>query len=1173
MTPQDLAQINNFERLVDFLRGQLEWPIPDDYEFEDVTYEYEPTELGLKPEQIAKIREVHQLRPLTTNQPWGVFFVSFEEKGLPITVMRRILRSLVLTKRADAKDADRAAWQRSDLLFISAHGKGGARELSFAHFADGKETGDLPVLRVLNWNRDDTVLHNRYVQKMLDERLRWPDDPSDTRHWKETWAGAFQIAYREAINTSKDLSKALAGLASQIRARANELLEAEAKGGPIRKMHEAFRENLIQDLSEDDFADMFAQTISYGLLAARISRSAVDVIEDDTAMSGGLVADDLTDMIPSTNPFLKELFASFLKLGGRDKRKAMDFDELGVRDVVDLLNAANMKAVLRDFGDKNPKEDPVIHFYELFLKEYDPEKRMQRGVFYTPRPVVNFIVRGVDEVLRTEFDLPLGLADTTTWGELAARNENITVPDHIDPDAPFVQILDPATGTGTFLVEVIDLIHKRMVETWTDAGKTKPEIDKLWRAYVPEHLLPRLTAFELMMAPYAIAHMKLGLKLFETGYRFEDDVRARVFLTNALEPPRDLSEELRFMSEALAHEALAANTAKADMLSTVIVANPPYSLYSSNLTPSSGALIHPFRFVANERVTERGALQLEKNLQDDYVKFFGLAHDIQSKLGCGLIGYISNHGYLDNRTLRGMRYSLSNAASDVYVIDLHGSASRGTEEHKEKDDKSVFEIQQGVAVSIIKKLEDKPCELHHTDLIGSRTYKADWLLKYAINSIAFEKYAPREPLFLFVPRSIELESEYRSYPSIDTLMPINSTGIVTARDKLVVQFSLDDVDEIVRKFASQPPEQLRSQFDLGKDTKDWSVDRACSDIQQAKDTGTVATPILYRPFDLRWTFYTGRARGFMCNPRRPVFSNMTVSNNLALCTNRQVNSDFCHVGVTTGLATDCTLSTATRERTYAFPLFLKNDDDLLSTTKTPNFSTNLVKKYLSNGDDGPFYDDGFPTGQSDLGPDYREQETPELDMWDGRGDLDQTFGPRDLFDWIYAVLHSPTYRTRYAEFLKSDFPRIPRPASRDLFAALIPLGRDLVALHLLKPEEASILKTPEIRFAGSGEPRVAKGYPKFENGKVMINANRWFEDVPRETWNFKVGGYQVLEKWLKDRAEKGGKNPKPGRVLTDEDILHYRRVVVALTETQRLMSEIDRVINQHGGWPDAFAAK
>ncbi|MDE2442574.1 MAG: hypothetical protein KGP14_16280, partial [Betaproteobacteria bacterium] len=564
-TAEELARVNSFPRLVELLRDKLEWPIPDDYGLEDVVFEYEPRELGLKDEDAAKLREIHQLRPLVTNQPWGIFFLSFEDKTMSVTVLRRILRALVVSKRGESKGAERAAWDKSDLIFAANFGKSGERELAFVHFSEGASTGDLPVMKVLGWNARDTVLHNRHAADLLSKRLTWPNDPANQAGWRSQWAGAFEVGHREVITTSKELAVRLAGLAGEIRARANQLLAAETDKGPMRTMLEAFRKNLIHDLDEDGFADMFAQTICYGMLAARISRPV------------GIIADNLADMVPKTNPFLKELFANFLKIGGRDKRSGMDFDELGVRDVVDMLNRANMERVLEDFGNRNPKKDPVIHFYEDFLKEYDKDQKVDAGIFYTPPAVVGFIVRGVDEMLRTGFDLPLGLADTTTWGELAARSDKIAIPAHVKPDAPFVQILDPATGTGTFLVEVIDLIHKRMVETWKAERKSAAEIRAAWNAYVPKHLLPRITAFELKMAAYAIAHMKIGLKLVETGYTFGSDERAHILLTNSLQPPRALDLDERARQVALAHEAERANEAKDKTPFTVVIGNPPYS--------------------------------------------------------------------------------------------------------------------------------------------------------------------------------------------------------------------------------------------------------------------------------------------------------------------------------------------------------------------------------------------------------------------------------------------------------------------------------------------------------------------------------------------------------------------------------------------------------------------
>ncbi len=721
----ELAKINSFPKLVDLLRNHLEWPIEEDYGFEDVVYEYEASELGLKPNEIAKIREIHQLRPLATSQPWGIFFISFEDKALSVTVLRRILKNLILKKRAGAQASDRQAWEKNDLIFAANFGNSGSRELAFVHFSDGAQSRDLPVMKVLGWNAKDTQLHNDYVGRTLAEKLRWPDNPKDIRRWRDDWSSAFELRLNEAIRTSKDLALRLAGLATEIRARANELLGAETDRGPMRMMLEAFRKNLIHDLDEDGFADMFAQTIAYGMLAARISRPA------------GIVADNLADMIPKTNPFLKELFANFLAIGGHDKRQSLDFDELGVRDVVDMLNAANMEAVLRDFGDRNPKEDPVIHFYELFLKEYDPQKRMQRGVFYTPRPAVNFIVRGVDEILRAEFGLPLGLADTSTWAEVAARNDRITIPSHIQPDAPFVQILDPATGTGTFLVEIIDLIYKRMHEHWKEQGRSIAEIKAAWNAYVPEHLLPRLTAFELMMAPYTIAHMKVGLKLSETGYAFGSEERARIFLTNALEPARDLDMEFTFMSEALAHEAQASNDAKIKAPFTVLVGNPPYS---KSITKNNwiSSLIKEFRDELGEK---------KSDTQREEWKFFRLSTFYIERSTVGVASFIANNAYLDAPTLRFFRRHLLRAAPIRRFLNLHGDANKVEKTPSGSKDENVFDIRQGVGISLLAAISNEnlpSLSFDYGDLWGEKDGKLDALGLETWKSVTAQRSNPSE---------------------------------------------------------------------------------------------------------------------------------------------------------------------------------------------------------------------------------------------------------------------------------------------------------------------------------------------------------------------------------------------------------------------------------------------
>ena len=604
-----LQAIRTFPSLVKYLRDDLGWPIDAD-RWDDLYFDYEAEELGIDARTAAKIAGIKQLRPLADGQPWGIFFVKFEPKRLPVVALRRILSRLVIRKRASSRKADQPSWHLHDLLFISNYGEGEDRKITFAHFAQENGSSDLPTLKVLGWDDADTALHIDHVHKELTQHLCWPDDETDLEGWRESWSATFTLRHREVITTSKALSIHLAQLATRIRKRVNAILAHETDKGPLRTLMAAFKEALIHDLSEDDFADTYAQTITYGLLSARVSRPA------------GLVAENIIDMMPPTNPFLRDLLSTFLTVGGRKGK--IDFDEVGINDVVNALRDANMEAVLRDFGDRNPAEDPVIHFYELFLKEYDAKKRMQRGVFYTPRPVVSYIVRSVHELLQSEFGLEDGLADTTTWGEMARKHWDLTIPEGTDPDSPFVVILDPACGTGTFLVEAIDAIYKAMTAKWRKAGKTDLyDIPRLWNRYVADHLLPRLHGYELLMAPYAIAHMKIGLKLFETGYKFASDERARIYLTNALEPPRAF--QASFDVPALAHEAKAVNQVKRRQAFNVVIGNPPYSGISSNMAPwidgllkgtlPDGTSTASYYHVDGQPLGERKLW-----LQDDYVK-------------------------------------------------------------------------------------------------------------------------------------------------------------------------------------------------------------------------------------------------------------------------------------------------------------------------------------------------------------------------------------------------------------------------------------------------------------------------------------------------------------------------------------------------------------------------
>ena len=1087
ISAEALARVNSLPKLVALLRDHLDWPIEEE-DFDDIVFEYEPQELGLKEEEAAKLREIHQLRPLVTNQPWGVFFISFEEKQLSVTVLRRILRALVVKQRGAA--VDRQAWDKSDLIFAANFGQSGERELAFIHFSDGAETGDLPVMKVLGWNAKDTKLHNDYAAKMLTSQLAWPDDESDDGAWRKQWSSAFEIGHRQVIKTSRDLALHLAGLATQIRARANELLDAEADDGPMRTMLEAFRKNLIHDLDADGFADMFAQTICYGMLAARISK----ITPEDS--SGCLVADNMADMVPRTNPFLKELFGNFLKLGGRDKRSNLDFDELGVRDVVDMLNCANMNRVLEDFGNRNPRKDPVIHFYEDFLREYDSEQKVDAGIFYTPPAVVGFIVRGVDEMLRTEFDLPLGLADTTTWRELAARNDKITAPDHIDPDQPFVQILDPATGTGTFLVEVIDLIHNRMVEHWQGEGMSKAQIKAAWNDYVPAHLLPRLTAFELKMAAYSIAHMKIGLKLVETGYTFGSDERAHILLTNSLQPPRELDLDERARQVAFAHEAERANEAKQCGCFTVVIGNPPYKGHSMNPSKVKGKLtfageiIQRFFRVRGEPLGERNP----KWLNNDYVKFIAFGMTQIEHAGTGVLGYITSNSWLDGPTFRGMRTDVIDSFQIVRLVDLHGNINRREVAPDGSRDEGVFAIEEGTNVTIAAKIGEE-LSINQRDLMGRVGEgghdggKLDWLDRNSLREVSSPLH-PLGPIFQLAPMQSSVGgtnptlAEFYRHEGLTQIMPLYGAGVITKRDKLSLDFNKRDLLDRVKKFGETPTEEIHSTFGLPKDVRDWNVEWAKADIRDHPSSEKYVKVISYRPFNERFIYYTGVTRGFIGWPTDRVMRHMNSFENIGLVTTRQCKDNWDAQCVSTMIGHKALND---YDINSLFPLWLE-----------PNEGENALRPNIQNNWSGKVsaataltFIDGIPRGeQKSMGADYRNKKAEQIGLldqpWDGRGDLQNDFGPRDLFDWIYAILHAPSYRSRYAEFLKSDFPRIPIPKDRATFAALVPFGHRLVAFHLLKPDEEPKLKNSEIRFAGTGEARVEKGFPKYANGKVEI---------------------------------------------------------------------------------------
>ena len=1108
------------------------WPI-ETADFEELTFEYTPEELGIDSKNAAKIQEIKRLRPLAAGQPWGIFFVKFEPKKLPVVALRRILGQVALKKRASANKSERQAWSADDLLFVSNYGEGDQRQISFAHFASSQDASDLPTLKVLGWDNLDTALHLDEVAKELSEHLAWPEDAGDANAWRRQWRSAFTLRHREIIETSRDLSVRLAELARGIRDRIKTALAIETDRGALTKLLKAFQESLVHDLDAEGFADMYSQTIAYGLLSARIANPSKKTADD---FAGHM----------RTNPFLRELMETFFRVGGRRGKSGgpgIDFDELGVSEVVHLLDAANMEAVVRDFGDRNPQEDPVIHFYELFLKEYDPRKRMERGVFYTPRPIVSFIVRSVDEVLRSDLGLQDGLADTSTWGEMLQSGRVRELPAGIPADEAFVQILDPATGTGTFLVEAIDVIHSTMVAKWRAAGRNPNQIEALWNSYVPRSLLPRLHGFELLMAPYAIAHLKVGLKLHESGYDFQSDERARVFLTNALEPSQESEGQFSFMVPALAHEAAAVNTVKKHQRFTVVIGNPPYSISSWN----SGEWIT--ELVEDYKRTVRGQETQIQALSNDYIKFLRLGQWQVERSGIGVMGLITGHGYLQGTQPRDLRKSLSQAFGRCYCVDLHGSVRRAAAQAGD-DDEPVFQIMTGVAIVVGCRARDvgaSPSTVGQTaltSLVGPLASKFSALQSATVSSLKGlgSWHTPSAPNFYFAPAltSETVSAEYATYTDLPECFGTGNrgrdkevywaTGFATQQDDLAISFSREELEEkMVALGGSKSFEALQEFYRLCT-TNQWSYAEArrfANRGEWREHVGVVA----YRPFDRRFSVLH---KHVMTIQRKRVMDQLGGSDKrIGLVSSRAVNDVlFAHSFVVDGPVDKIFISSKTSTNAYVFPLWV-TDEDMYGSRLRANFSRSFV---------------------AGLGRAVASQRT------DSSTGMPEGVSPEDAMNYLYGVLHSPIYRARYGEMLKIDFPRIPMPRGMPLFRAIAELGGRLVAAHLLRGPKDLVGGPEFVGRIGAEVERIA-----YSDGTVWIDKSKavGFRGVPAGVWEFQVGGYQACDKWLKDRK---------GRKLSKSDVGHYQRIVVALADSIACMAEVDAAIERHGGWPGAFGA-
>ena len=827
----------------------------------------------------------------------------------------------------------------------------------------------------------------------------------------------------------------------------------------LKRQMLTFQRMLIHDLDNKSYSDLYAQTIAYGMFAARYHDPSLPTFSREEALT----------LIPRSNPFLGHLF---IGLTGHqlDHRLVWIVDEL-----VSVFLASDVASIMKDFGKSTKQEDPVVHFYETFLGAYNPSLRKARGVWYTPQPVVNFIVRAVDDILKTEFGFSDGLADTSKK-KIKVNNQGKT----IEKEVHQVQILDPATGTGTFLAETIKHIHKKY-----------EGIQGMWSSYVENHLIPRMNGFELLMASYTMAHLKLDMLLTETGYVPTKDQRLRVFLTNSLEEPNPDSGTL--FGDLLSIEAEQADQVKRDTPVMCVIGNPPYSGESANKGEWIMKLMEDYKKEpgGNQKLQERNP----KWINDDYVKFLRYGQHYIEKNGQGILAFINPHGFLDNPTFRGMRWNLLKTYDKIYTIDLHGNSKKKETAPDGSADVNVFDIMQGVSINIFVKTGKKKVnelgKVFHFDLFGKRELKYNILNENSIKSIQFKEIQNILPNYYFIDKDFEEQKIYDNGFKLNEIFNSNNVGIVTSKDAI-----------LINEFKNKLLENVEEYYQIETDDKK-------------------IIPISYRPFDNKFIYYDVK---LIERAREKSMFHLISGNNIGLVVARQCVGNWQYIFISKLIGEFNLTGTAGRfgSGNY-FPLYLypeNNGQQTIDQTneRTPNLNLEIVN-HIS--------------------------EKLGLTFTNEKENTKGTYAPIDVLDYIYGVLHSPTYREKYKEFLKIDFPRVPYPKDQDTFWKLVKLGGEIRQIHLL---ESPVVDKPISKYPITGTNVVGK--VRYEAGKVFINETQYFEEVPEVAWNFYIGGYQPAQKWLKDRKD---------RELQFDDIRHYLKIIVALTETDRLMKEVDKV--------------
>ncbi|HYX24586.1 MAG TPA: type ISP restriction/modification enzyme, partial [Thermoanaerobaculia bacterium] len=812
---------------------------------------------------------------------------------------------------------------------------------------------------------------------------------------------------------------------------------AENRAESLAGYFEAFSHYLLAGLTRREFADLYAQTLAYGLLAARWQTE------------GTFDRQAAAESIPASSGILREVFLNI----------SLDDPPATIRWIVDeivaVLAAAPVRRMLERTRERR-RRDPVLDFYQTFLQCYDPDLRRRRGVYYTPPELVSIVVRSVHRLLVTRLGRRDGLAD------------------------PGVTLLDPAAGTLTFVVEAVRCAVEAVRAEVGGGGVP---------ALLRDHVLRDFHAFEVMMAPYAVGHLKMSLILEEMGHPLRRDERFPLYLTNALEDLDDLQQSKLPFVAALTQEAREAGRVKKQRRITVILGNPPWSGHSANRSERIDALPRD-SYVAADGRTAGGYYQVageplgERNpkwLQDDYVKFLRFAQRKVDEAGEGIVAFVTSHGYLDNPTFRGLRRSLLETFDEIYLLDLHGSCKKQERSPDGAADANVFEeVRQGVAVAFLVKRPGLAQRVLRADLWGSRGEKLRWLLERDVETTPWRAIAPRGPAFLFAPRDAALEDEYRRGIPLTEIFPEHSAGIVTGRDA----FAVDTEPEALRR-------RIRALREgrIPGELVPGATPRAIAAVPADADWQSRFQRILFRPFDWRTIFY---ADYVIERPRKRTMRHMLAGEekSLGLIAPRQCKEEFGAL-VTNVLVAHKAVSAY--DVNTLFPLWLHAEGRLVSEGPVANLAPEALRLFAER-----------------LG----EEPPPEM-----------------ILEYVYAVLYSPPFRRRYADLLRTDFPRIPLPRDHGAFLELSGQGAILVDLHLLR---ASRLRQPAVRFPEEGEGRERAA----------------FQGIGPEVWEYRVGGYRVLDRWLAARAE---------RELRQQEIEDFRKIAAALRETIAVERRIGEV--------------